>query len=164
MVKLSKLSHWGLVSGHLLQNWLSTLDLKFVRILLSWTLTVLSSFACYRHRKLVVDDSNAHTIHAQYTERIVSFTFTSKFLARSEIRFVTSDYVLIFLKDIRTGTSYILHETSLSKVSCQDIHFRKNAHGRSTGKRPSKMQIFMQKITYVHTFFFTLTEVLFDYD
>ena len=88
VVKLTKLSHWGLVPGHLLQNWVSAFDLKFQNLseffcpepsqYCPWHV----SFSSYRHNKLVVDGSNAHTVHAQYTEGIVSLIFTSKFFAR----------------------------------------------------------------------------------
>ena len=88
VVKLTKLSHWGLVPGHLLQNWVSAFDLKFQNLseffcpepsqYCPWHV----SFSSYRHNRLVVDGSNAHTVHAQYTEGIVSLIFTSKFFAR----------------------------------------------------------------------------------
>ena len=87
VVKLTKLSHWGLVPGHLLQNWVSAFDLKFQNLSEffcpepSQYSTWHVSFASYRHNKLAVDGSNAHTIHAHYTDSIVSLTFTSKFFA-----------------------------------------------------------------------------------
>ena len=88
VVKQTKLSHWGLVLGHLLQNWSSAFDLKFENLSgffcpePSQYSTWHVSFASYRHNKLAVDGSNAHTIHAHYTDGIVSLTFTSKFFAR----------------------------------------------------------------------------------
>ena len=88
VVKLTKLSHWGLVPGHLLQNWSCAFDLKFENFPEFFCLgpsqysTWHVSFASYRHNKLAVDGSNAHTNHAHYTDGIVSLTFTSKFFAR----------------------------------------------------------------------------------
>jgi len=64
-------------------------NLKIVRILLSGTLTLLfmiCQFCKFSHNNvdLVVDDSNAHTFHTQYTDDIDLLTFNSKFFARSD--------------------------------------------------------------------------------
>ena len=53
------------------------------------------------HNKLVLDGSNAHTIHAQYTDGIVSLTFTSKFFARSGFFGLIVFTVLIYSSKLR---------------------------------------------------------------
>ena len=94
VVKLTKLSHWGLVPGHLLQNWSCAFDLKFENLSgffypePSQYSTWHVSFASYRHNKLAVDGSNAHTIHGEYTDGIASLIFTWKFFTRSGFFFI----------------------------------------------------------------------------